>query len=147
MFFYHLFIQLSFSYLGTLTFGLFINMPKKALHTSSLIGMLGWLLYWSIYRLALGSILANFLAALLVGLLGIFCSIKKKMTTTMFSTGLVPLVPGASGYQALAAFINAQTTVAVSKTIHVAMVAGAIALGYVTAQVIADVFYQKKRPR
>lgn len=143
MFFYHLLIQLVFSYFGTFTFGLFINMPKKALNTSSLIGMVGWLLYWTIFNLGLGSILANFLAALLVGLLGIFYSLKKRMPTTMFSTGLVPLVPGASGYQALVAFINAQTTVAVSKTIHVAMVAGAIALGYITAQVFADIFYRR----
>lgn len=142
---YHFLIQAAFSYLGTFTFGLFINLPKKALNTSSFIGMAGWLLYWFIFKFDYGSILANFMAALLVGLLGIFFSFKKQMPSTMFSSGLVPLVPGASGYQALAAFINGETTLALSKTIHVAMVAGAIALGYITAQMLSDIFYQKRK--
>ena len=141
---YHFLIQATFSYLGTFTFGLFINLPQKALNSSSLIGMAGWLLYWFIFKLGYGSILGNFMAALLVGILGLFCSIKKKIPTTMFSSGLVPLVPGASSYQALSAFINSETTTAISKTIHVAMVAGAIALGYVTAQMIADLIYKRK---
>ncbi|GBG95309.1 membrane protein [Ligilactobacillus salitolerans] len=141
---YHLLIQISFSYLGTMTFGLFINMPKKALNASSIIGAAGWMLYWFMFKFGLGSILGNFLAAFLVGLLGIVCSLTKKMPSTMFSTGLVPLVPGASGYQALAAFINHQTDLAISKTVHVMMVAGAIALGYVAAQMVADIIYQRK---
>lgn len=142
---YHFFIQAAFSYLGTFTFGLFINLPKKALNVSSLIGMFGWLLYWVIFEFGYGSILGNFIAALSVGVLGIIFSFRKEMPSTMFSTGLVPLVPGASGYQALAAFINGETTIAISKTIHVAMVAGAIALGYITAQMIADLVYKRKK--
>ncbi len=141
---YHLLIQIVFSYLGTLTFGLFINIPKKALNSSSLIGCACWITYWFIFKLGYGTILGNFLAAFLVGIFGLFCSLKKKMPSTMFSSALVPLVPGASGYQALAAFINHETVIAISKTIHVAMVAGAIALGYVTAQMFADIVYKKK---
>ncbi|HJE96883.1 threonine/serine exporter family protein [Ligilactobacillus acidipiscis] len=145
MTFYHFFIQAAFSYLGTFTFGLFINLPKKALNISSLIGMVGWILYWFIFKFGYGSILGNYLAALLVGLLGIIFSFKKAMPSTMFSSGLVPLVPGASGYQALSAFINGETVLAISKTTHVAMVAGAIALGYVTAQMIVDLVNKKKK--
>ena len=92
MTFYHFFIQATFSYLGTFTFGLFINLPKKALNISSLIGMVGWILYWFIFKFGYGSILGNYLAALLVGLLGIIFSFKKAMPSTMFSSGLVPLV-------------------------------------------------------
>lgn len=67
------------------------------------------------------------------------------MPSTMFVSGLVPLVPGASGYQALSAMINHSPMIAVQKTIHVAMVAGAIALGYVFSQVVVELMHQKKR--
>ncbi|MDF7672222.1 threonine/serine exporter family protein [Lactobacillus sp. ESL0701] len=145
MTFYHFVIQVLFSYLGTIMFDLFINLPKTALNTSGSIACVGWLVYWFMFEFGLGAILANFVAAFVVGSLGIILAVKKKMPSTMFVSGLVPLVPGASGYQALAAMINHSPMIAVQKTIHVAMVAGAIALGYVFSQVVVELMHQKRR--
>ncbi|WEV71439.1 threonine/serine exporter family protein [Lactobacillus sp. ESL0785] len=145
MTFYHFIIQVLFSYLGTVMFDMFINLPKKAFNTSGTIACIGWLVYWFIFEFGLGAILANFVAAFVVGSLGIVCAVKKKMPSTMFVSGLVPLVPGASGYQALAAMISHSPMIAVQKTIHVCMVAGAIALGYVFSQVIVELMHQKRR--
>ncbi len=142
---YHFIIQVAFSYLGTFAFGLFINIPNRILNIASWIGSAGWTLYWIIFKLGYGAMLGNFLAAFLVGCLGIAFSIKKKTPSTMYNAALVPLVPGASGYQALVAFINHNTVLAVTKTVHVAMVAGAIALGYITSQMIAEIIYRRKR--
>ncbi|SCC00706.1 threonine/serine exporter family protein [Weissella bombi] len=144
---FHFIIQFVFSYLGTFTFGLFINVPKKMLNEASLLGGLGWIVYWVLFKLGGGSILGNFLGALVVGLGGIIFSIRKKAPSTIFSIpGLVPLVPGASAYQALTSFVNQQPVEALTQTIHVTMVTGAIALGYVTSQMISEIVY-KKRPK
>ncbi|WEV51835.1 threonine/serine exporter family protein [Lactobacillus sp. ESL0731] len=145
MTFYHFIIQVLFSYLGTVMFDLFINLPKNALNASGGIACVGWLVYWFMFEFGLGSILANFVAAFVVGSLGIIFAVKKKMPSTMFVSGLVPLVPGASGYEALAAMINHSPMIAVQKTIHVAMVAGAIALGYVFSQVVVELMHRKRR--
>jgi uncharacterized membrane protein YjjB (DUF3815 family) len=42
------------------------------------------------------------------------------------------------------AFINHNYLLAISKTVTVSMVAGAITLGYVTAQLIAELIYRRK---
>ncbi|MDF7638673.1 threonine/serine exporter family protein [Lactobacillus sp. ESL0791] len=144
---YHFIIQLTFSYLGTVAFGFFINLPKKALNVSGITASIGWILYWLIFEFQLGAILANFVAAFVVGLLGIFFAKKKKMPSTMFVSALVPLVPGASGYQAIEAFISHTTLLAIEKTVHVAMVAGAIAFGYVFSQVVAELLRARKKRR
>ncbi|WEV40489.1 threonine/serine exporter family protein [Lactobacillus sp. ESL0681] len=144
MSFYHFIIQALFSYLGTIMFGIFINLPKDALNAAGLIAGVGWLVYWFMVNFDFGAILANFVAAFVVGSLGILLAAKKKMPSTMFVIGLVPLVPGVSGYQAIAAVIDHSPMVALQKTIHVCMVAGAIALGYVFSQVVLELIKNRR---
>lgn len=57
--------------------------------------------------------------------------------------GLVPLVPGATAYQAVRALVLGDLNQALSLTFRVAMVAGAIAVGFLLAQLVAEMTYRK----
>lgn len=57
--------------------------------------------------------------------------------------GLVPLVPGATAYQAVRALVLGNFDQALSLTFRVAMVAGAIAVGFMMAQLLAEQTYRR----
>lgn len=140
---YHLLVQIGLSFIGTVAFGLFIQVPVKALGWAGFAGSLGWTCYWLLVQINVGKIAANFLGALVVGLSGLILARVKKQPSTIFNIpGLVPLVPGASAYQALEQFMAGQRDSALTQVLHVTLLTGAIALGYVLAQLIGEVWFQ-----
>ncbi|MCI1987433.1 MAG: threonine/serine exporter family protein [Lactobacillus sp.] len=140
-----LLIQISFSYLSTVAFAIIINVPRKALNLAGWAGAIGWLVYWVLlYDLDVGRMLANLLGAFAIGLCGMIFSRLKKMPVIIFNIpGLVPLVPGATAYQAVRALVLGQVTEASRLTVRVAMVAGAIAVGFMLAQLLAEQTYRR----
>ncbi|MFD1392817.1 threonine/serine exporter family protein [Lacticaseibacillus jixianensis] len=137
-------VQVSFSYLSTIAFAIIINVPHKALNLAGWAGAAGWLVYWGLMQLATGRMLANLLGALTIGLCGIVFSRLKKMPVIIFNIpGLVPLVPGATAYQAVRALVLGDLDEALSLTFRVAMVAGAIAVGFLLAQLVAEMTYRR----
>ncbi|WP_461213727.1 threonine/serine exporter family protein [Lacticaseibacillus sp. GG6-2] len=138
-------IQLSFSYLSTVAFAIIINVPRRALNLAGWAGAVGWLVYWVLtYDLDVGRMLANLCGAFAIGLCGIIFSRVKKMPVIIFNIpGLVPLVPGATAYQAVRALVLGQIDKASRLTIRVVMVAGAIAVGFMLAQLLAEQTYRQ----
>ncbi|WP_262315357.1 threonine/serine exporter family protein [Lacticaseibacillus parakribbianus] len=139
-----LLVQISFSYLSTVAFAIIINVPHRALNLAGWAGAIGWLVYWLLMAAHSGRMLANLLGALAIGVCGMLFARRKKMPVIIFNIpGLVPLVPGATAYQAVRALVLGQIDQAISLTIRVAMVAGAIAVGFMLAQLLAEVSYRK----
>ncbi|MFD1486165.1 threonine/serine exporter family protein [Lacticaseibacillus baoqingensis] len=138
-------VQISFSYLSTVAFAIIINVPRKALNLAGWAGAIGWLVYWVLlYDLQVGRMLANLLGAFAIGLCGMIFSRIKKMPVIIFNIpGLVPLVPGATAYQAVRALVLGQVMTASKLTVRVAMVAGAIAVGFMLAQLLAEQTYRR----
>lgn len=138
-------VQLSFSYLSTVAFAIIINVPRRALNLAGWAGAVGWLVYWVLaYDFDVGRMLANLCGAFAIGLCGIIFSRVKKMPVIIFNIpGLVPLVPGATAYQAVRALVLGQIDKASRLTIRVVMVAGAIAVGFMLAQLLAEQTYRQ----
>lgn len=137
-------IQLSFSYVSTVAFAIIINVPHRALNFAGWAGAIGWIVYWVLtYDLQVGRMMGNLLGAFAIGLCGMIFSRIKKMPVIIFNIpGLVPLVPGATAYQAVRALVLGQIDKASKLTVRVAMVAGAIAVGFMLAQLLAEQTYQ-----
>ncbi|MCO6543728.1 MAG: threonine/serine exporter family protein [Lactobacillus sp.] len=136
---WHLIVQISLSFLGTIAFGLFIQVPVQELVWAGVTGSLGWTCYWLLFQMGTGSIFANFAGAFLVGIMGMLLSRQRKQPSTTFNIpGLVPLVPGATAYQALELLIVGHRNAFVTKCFHVILLTGAIALGYLLAQLVAE---------
>ena len=73
----NLLINILFSYLASVGFGVLLNIPRKALNGCGIIGVLGWMVYLFIKHLDLGNMLSNLLAAFAIGVTAIiFARVK-----------------------------------------------------------------------
>ena len=125
----NLLINILFSYLASVGFGVLLNIPRKALNGCGIIGVLGWMVYLFIKHLDLGNMLANLLAAFAIGVTAIIPS-------------LVPLVPGGQSYRAIRYFALGNNSLAIEYLVQVGMIAGAIAMGFFLAELVGQVYFK-----
>lgn len=143
-----LLVQTAFSYLGTIAFAVMINIPRRALNACGLCGMAGWLTFWSLYRVGSGRMIANVMGSLILGLMGLYFARKKKMPAILFNVpGIVPLVPGATAYQAVYEMVLGSVSKAVIYTFRVLLVAGAIAVGFMLTSLISEIMTRIRQYR
>ncbi|OFI47617.1 hypothetical protein BG261_10770 [Floricoccus tropicus] len=132
-------VQIVFSYVGTFAAAFVLNVPRKMLNLTAITGLIGWTSYWFVKQIFANGILANFTGGLVVGIMGLILSRKKNVSSVIFTIpALIPLVPGATAYQALMYQISGQTINAIDKLFVVTMYAGAIALGYILSQFVTE---------
>lgn len=132
-----LLIQIAFSFISTLAFGVLTNIPKRALLATGVAGTIGWMIYWGLQQNGYGIGSANFLAAFAVGCVSIFFSRRKKMPMIIFNIpSLVPLVPGGPAYKAVREFALGDNFVGLENLMVVVITAGAIAGGFMMTNVV-----------
>ena len=74
----------------------------------------------------------------------VFFARYKKMPVIIFNIpGFVPLVPGAIAYQAVRAVVMGQLNAALRYVSRVIMIAGAIAVGFMLAQLLSELLYRR----
>ncbi|EJE99724.1 threonine/serine exporter family protein [Liquorilactobacillus mali] len=136
-------IQIICSYLATIGFGIIVNIPHRALNSCGWVGVLGWVTYLVIKMANGGTMLANAVAALAIGLSSIFMARKLKMPMILFNIpSLVPLVPGGQAYKAVRNFAVGNDLAAISNLVQVAMIAGAIAMGFFISELAARTYFR-----
>ncbi|MCX2455049.1 threonine/serine exporter family protein [Lacticaseibacillus nasuensis] len=137
-------IQASFSYLATVAFAIIINVPRRNLNLAGWTGLIGWMTYWGLMvTVHPGRMLANLLGALAIGLAAMWFARWQKTPVILFTIpGLVPLVPGATAYQAVRALVLGERADAGMYFVRVVLVAGAIAVGFMLAQLVAELMYR-----
>lgn len=137
-------VQLAFSYVSTVGFALCINVPRKGLNCAGLAGMIGWIVYWVIWQAGVSIMIANLVGAFAIGIAGIMFARLMKMPVIVFNIpGLVPLVPGATAYEAVRALVMNHQSEGIELLVRVIMVAGSIAVGFMFAQLVTEL----TRPR
>ena len=140
-----LLVHFLFSYIATMGFGILINIPHNALLGCGAVGSLGWMTYILIFHAHLGTMLANLSGALVVGLGAAIMARLKKMPMILFNVpGMVPLVPGSQSYKAIYNFAFGRNSIALHYPVQVAMIAGAIAMGFFLAEMITRMYYRIK---
>lgn len=138
-------INVIFSYVASVGFALTINVPHRDLHLSGVSGTVGWMAYWTCFNLGLGRMISNLIGAFLIGILGLcFARIKKSPVTVFNIPALVPLVPGVPAYQAVRALVVGDYSQGENLLLRVAIVTGAIALGFMLSTMCTEVFYKFK---
>lgn len=141
-------INAIFSFAATVGFGLIINLPRRALILCGVSGMCGWMMYFLLSHLGMGAMMSNLGGAFLVGILGIFFARWKKMPIINFNIpGIVPLVPGATAYQAVRQLVLGDLDEAMRLLLKVAIVCGAIAIGFLLAQSISEILSRIRHAR
>lgn len=136
-------INIAFSYLASVGFALIINVPHRVLNFAGISGVVGWMAYWLCFRLGLGRMVSNFIGAFLIGILGlVFARIKKCPVIVFNIPALVPLVPGVPAYQAVRALVAGNYTQGQELILRVAIVTGAIGLGFLLSTMCTEAFYK-----
>ncbi|WP_099159435.1 threonine/serine exporter family protein [Virgibacillus ndiopensis] len=129
--------QLVTSFIAAAGFGILFNAPRKALLQCGLVGMLGWILYYVLVLQEMDVVPATVLASMLVGALCQICAKVYKTPVIIFIvSGIIPLVPGGSAYDAMRNFVENDYFTAVQLSAKVMLLAGGIAIGLMFSEVV-----------
>lgn len=139
-----LWLQLVASFLSCWGFGVCLNVPKNAFIATGLTGMTGWMGYLAYYCHAGHSAVgASLVATIIIGIVALVFAHRLQMPVTIFTIpALMPLVPGEIALEALRALIAGRILQAQVLFVHMLMIAGAIAVGFMIAEIFAQ-YYSK----
>ncbi|MFJ8246571.1 threonine/serine exporter family protein [Peribacillus asahii] len=141
-----MFEQVVTSFIASAAFGVLFNAPKQSLIKCGLVGMIGWGLYYGLVEIEYDSIFATLVAAFVVGIISQFFAKRYKMPIIIFTiAGIIPLVPGGLSYDAMKHFVENDYNVAVQLAAKVCMLAGAIAMGIIFAEVMNQLMIKYNR--
>jgi uncharacterized membrane protein YjjB (DUF3815 family) len=133
-----MFIEFGIAFASTVGFGIITNIPRRGLPAAGLTGAIAWLAYYLIYTGNHQLFLANFVSAIIIGLLGhTFAVIVRIPVNMIYIPSLVSLVPGGTIYLAMKSFANGNLLAGQQGVINTLTVAVALAIGFVLAEVVA----------
>ncbi|MCT4661303.1 MAG: threonine/serine exporter family protein [Tissierellales bacterium] len=132
--------QFSFAFISTLGFTIIFNIPRKQMVAASLLGSIGWCVYY-FYKLSSSPIIAAFWGALIVGFIGeVFARIRKQPATLFIIPGIIPLVPGAGMYYTMYHLVQNDLSKSAQFGIETLMIALSIAIGIILATSVSKAF-------
>lgn len=142
------------AYLATAAFGILLNIPRRALNLSGWVGAAGWVSYYALFHLLkplpidLKLALGNLVAALVIGLCSLLAARYKKMPMVIFNIpSLVPLVPGGQSYRVVRNLATGHPDLANYYLGQVVIIAGVIAVGFLLAELINQLFFIQAKNR
>lgn len=121
-------ISIISAFISTIGFSIVFQVQKKHLLTCGTIGAIGWLIYLLLDDYSHSSVLASFIAALVVTQLSYVLARKRKTPITIFLvTGIIPLVPGLGLYRMMASLLKEDYGMALDYALLTFEIAGVIA--------------------
>lgn len=134
-------IQAIVSFLASVCFGVIFNAPFRKLLYCGVVGMTSWLIYFVLTELYAFDVLhASFASAMFVGICAHILAKRLRVPMMIFNvSGIIPLVPGGTSYNAMRSLMENDFTMGVQYSARVFMIAGAIAMGIVFAEVFIQV--------
>lgn len=122
------------SFMGTLGFGVLLNAPKKSLFACSLLGALGYCIYWLLLQLGVPEAGSMLVGALVASIVAQIAARKMQMIVTIFVTmAIIPLVPGRGLYRCMSFLAQGQNSLGaregVIAMINILMIALGISIG------------------
>lgn len=123
-------IQIGAAFLGTCSFAIIFESPKKYYLWCGLIGAIGWLIYLTVLDQFHTEILANFVSALVLTILSRNAAFYLRAPVTIFLiTGIFCLVPGIGAYNFTYLFFIGNHELTIAAGIRVIKAAIAISIG------------------
>ncbi|AIQ46715.1 membrane protein [Paenibacillus sp. FSL R7-0273] len=137
-------LQLVTSFIAAAAFCILFNAPARALLQCGIAGMVGWVLYLEL-ETQLDTVVATFLATVVVGVISQLFARSYKMPVIIFSVGgIIPMVPGGLAYDAMRNFVENDNNQAIQYGVQALLLSGAIATGLVLSEVLGQMFRRKK---
>lgn len=128
------------SFIAAAGFGILFNAPRNALIQCGTVGMLGWILYYSLVQQGMDVVPATTFAAMLVAILSHLCARFFQKPIIVFTvSGIIPLVPGGIAYNAMRHFVENDYNTAIQLSTQVMLLAGGIAIGLMFSEVLNQI--------
>lgn len=149
-------IQTIVAFVATISFCIIFSVPAKQYVFCGITGAVGWLCYLLLVSYQFSTVIATFVAAIILTAFSRVLAIRRRVPVTVFLTaGIFSLVPGAGIYYTTYYLIMNQPGVSADKGIETIKLAVAIALGIMFVFAIpkkimdnvAFLFYKEKRPK
>lgn len=141
-----MFSHLITSFIASSTFGIIFNVPKKSLIKCGFVGMIGWMLYISLFLQGVDAVYATLAASFLVAVIShIFAKVYKNPVIIYSIVGIIPLVPGGIAYNAMRNFVENEYSTALPLAARAFMISGAIAFGLVLSEVMNQLIIRRKK--
>ncbi|MBQ1274103.1 MAG: threonine/serine exporter family protein [Cellulosilyticum sp.] len=116
------------AFISTIGFSIVFHVQKKHLLICGAVGAIGWLIYLLVNERFNSSVIASFIAALVVTALSYLLAKKRKTPITIFLVaGIIPLVPGLGLYRMMYAVLNKDYSSALNYATLTFEIAGVIA--------------------
>ena len=122
-------IQVLGAFVAVLGFSTVMEVPKKLLIHTSLIGAAGWLVYLLMFRYGYTPVMSSFGSASIISLLSHISARALKAPVTVFLIGgILPVVPGAGMYRTAYSLMMETSTQVYKNLQETLLIAGAIAV-------------------
>ena len=133
--------QLVTSFIASSGFGILFGAPVRSLIQCGIVGMSGWILYYSLTQELFHAMPATIFAAMLVSILSFTCAKIYKVPIIIFNvSGIIPLVPGGLAYNAMRHFVENDYSTAMELSVQVVIIAGSIAIGLMFSEVLRQIW-------
>lgn len=137
-------VQFVVAMLGTLSFAILFNAPKKEYIWCSITGGLGWVVYLFIVQIHASVAAATLCATFILTIFSRVLSLTRKKPVTVFLIpGIFPLVPGAGIYYTAYYFISNLKNQFFYKAVETTLIAGSIALGIFLGFLLPQIWFNK----
>lgn len=141
----HMIEQLATSFIASAAFGVIFNAPQKSLLKCGLVGMVGWIIYVTLYEYSSDSVFSSLVASFCIAIISQFFAKKYRTPVIIFNvSGIIPLVPGGLAYDAMRRVVENEYNAAISLAAEAFMISGSIAIGLVLSEVINQIIRKKK---
>lgn len=135
------------AYFATITAAVSVEVPKQFIFKSGFSGAGGYVMYLLVIE-QLGSVMATFLASLIIVIMGQYLARRFKAPVTIFYIpSFFPLVPGSAMYLTAYNFINGDSVAGSMFFIEALMIAGAIALAIFLIDSLLEIYSHLKHKR
>ena len=133
-------IQFVAAFIGVVAFSINLEVPKKYIVITGIVGAVGWIVYLLCIKIAVPNILAYFISALTVAIISIVLSkILKAISTIFLIPGILPIVPGIAMYEMIYCIINNHLHQAKYFLLQAVLITGGIALAIFIADSIKEI--------
>lgn len=138
--------QFLFAFIATIGFAGYFNVKlKTTLIATAISGGISFAIF-NIFLSYGHNILGTFIAALLVGIIGEFLSVRFKTPSTIFITpAIIPLVPGAGMYYTMLHFVNEDFGQMIDSGTQTIFIASSIAMGILVGSIFSKSLKRMRR--
>lgn len=127
------------AFLATAGFGVLFNVPTRMLAVCGFTGAMGHMWRRALLANDVHPVVATFIDALVVGLLGYsqarFFHVPRLIFTV---TGIIPMVPGVPAFETVVYFLRDDIPTGLENAVLAGLLVGAISAGLVTARLIVS---------